>query len=260
MAIVADLIAEKLRRFTGSGSKGQQGLRSPNGVRASGRWPRTGDTRPSTTPIMSAFPESGGRRELRRRLRSYRRPLGGRARRSSSPTRRACSTTRWPTPRWRSSLMAVRRLPQAERYLREGEWLKGAVSPHGLAARPHDGRARPRPDRQGDRGTGEEPSASRSSITAAASRRTSPTATMPRSSTMAKACDILMVSAPGGPDTRHVVDAEILRALGPDGVLVNIARGSLVDEAGADRGAARPARFSPPASTCSRTSRMSRPN
>jgi lactate dehydrogenase-like 2-hydroxyacid dehydrogenase len=40
-----------------------------------------------------------------------------------------------------------------------------------------------------------------------------------------------MVAAPGGPQTRHVVDARVLAALGRDGVLVNIARGSLVDEA-----------------------------
>jgi lactate dehydrogenase-like 2-hydroxyacid dehydrogenase len=48
---------------------------------------------------------------------------------------------------------------------------------------------------------------------------------------MAKACDILMVSAPGGATTRQIVDREVLEALGPNGVLVNIARGSLVDEA-----------------------------
>ena len=47
---------------------------------------------------------------------------------------------------------------------------------------------------------------------------------------MARACDILMVAAPGGPATRHIVDAEVLDALGPDGILVNISRGSLVDE------------------------------
>lgn len=47
---------------------------------------------------------------------------------------------------------------------------------------------------------------------------------------MAAACDILMVAAPGGPETRHIVNAEVLRALGSQGVLVNIARGSLVDE------------------------------
>jgi lactate dehydrogenase-like 2-hydroxyacid dehydrogenase len=47
---------------------------------------------------------------------------------------------------------------------------------------------------------------------------------------LARAVDILMVMAPGGPETRNAVDAEVLRALGPDGVLVNMARGSLVDE------------------------------
>ena len=38
-----------------------------------------------------------------------------------------------------------------------------------------------------------------------------------------------MVSAPGGPATRHAVNADVLTALGPDGFLVNIARGSIVD-------------------------------
>ena len=47
---------------------------------------------------------------------------------------------------------------------------------------------------------------------------------------MAKACDILIVVAPGGPATRHIINAEVLEALGPDEVFVNIARGSLVDE------------------------------
>jgi lactate dehydrogenase-like 2-hydroxyacid dehydrogenase len=47
---------------------------------------------------------------------------------------------------------------------------------------------------------------------------------------MAKAVDILIVIAPGGPATRHIINAEVLKALGPDGVLINVARGSLVDE------------------------------
>ncbi len=47
---------------------------------------------------------------------------------------------------------------------------------------------------------------------------------------MAKACDILMVSTPGGAETRNLVGAAALDALGPDGVVVNIARGGIVDE------------------------------
>jgi lactate dehydrogenase-like 2-hydroxyacid dehydrogenase len=47
---------------------------------------------------------------------------------------------------------------------------------------------------------------------------------------MAKAVDVLIVVAPGGPGTRHIINAEVLEALGPDGVLINVARGTLVDE------------------------------
>lgn len=42
-------------------------------------------------------------------------------------------------------------------------------------------------------------------------------------------CDVLLVATPGGPQTRHLVNAGVLQALGPDGYLVNIARGSVVD-------------------------------
>src|SRR5699024_9405720 len=41
---------------------------------------------------------------------------------------------------------------------------------------------------------------------------------------------ICRVSAPGGDETRHIVDSEVLAALGDQGYLINIARGSLVDE------------------------------
>ena len=47
---------------------------------------------------------------------------------------------------------------------------------------------------------------------------------------LARACDILMVVVPGGPETRNMINAEVLAALGPDGILVNIARGTVVDE------------------------------
>ncbi len=48
---------------------------------------------------------------------------------------------------------------------------------------------------------------------------------------LATVSDFLVLCAPGGAATRHAVDAAVLDALGPDGTLVNIARGSVVDEA-----------------------------
>ncbi|KAG1196965.1 hypothetical protein G6F35_012892 [Rhizopus arrhizus] len=48
---------------------------------------------------------------------------------------------------------------------------------------------------------------------------------------LAAASDFLVVATPGGAGTRHLVNAEVLDALGPDGYLVNIARGSVVDTA-----------------------------
>jgi lactate dehydrogenase-like 2-hydroxyacid dehydrogenase len=47
---------------------------------------------------------------------------------------------------------------------------------------------------------------------------------------MARAVDILMVIVPGGPGTQNLINAEVLDALGPDGILINMARGSVVDE------------------------------
>ncbi len=48
---------------------------------------------------------------------------------------------------------------------------------------------------------------------------------------LASGCDVLVVACPGGAETRHLVDAAALEALGREGILVNIARGSIVDEA-----------------------------
>jgi lactate dehydrogenase-like 2-hydroxyacid dehydrogenase len=47
---------------------------------------------------------------------------------------------------------------------------------------------------------------------------------------MARAVDILMVIVPGGAGTANLIHAEVLDALGPDGILINMARGSVVDE------------------------------
>jgi len=128
------------------------------------------------------------------------------------------------------TLNVVRRLPQAERYLREGRWL---AAPFPLTASLRD-------RTMGILGLGR--------IGRAIARRArafgldvvyhgrkaqddAPYLYYPTLAGMAKACDILMVAAPGGAGTRRIVNAQVLEALGPDGVLVNIARGSLVDEA-----------------------------
>jgi lactate dehydrogenase-like 2-hydroxyacid dehydrogenase len=47
---------------------------------------------------------------------------------------------------------------------------------------------------------------------------------------MARDVDTLMIIVPGGASTRNMVNAEVLKALGPDGVVVNMARGSVIDE------------------------------
>jgi len=48
---------------------------------------------------------------------------------------------------------------------------------------------------------------------------------------MARSCDALICITPGGPSTHKIVNAEVLEALGPNGTLVNVSRGSVVDEA-----------------------------
>jgi lactate dehydrogenase-like 2-hydroxyacid dehydrogenase len=47
---------------------------------------------------------------------------------------------------------------------------------------------------------------------------------------MAQAVDTLIVIVPGGAATAKMINADVLKALGPRGVLINVARGSVVDE------------------------------
>ncbi|MFA6266757.1 MAG: 2-hydroxyacid dehydrogenase [Pseudolabrys sp.] len=47
---------------------------------------------------------------------------------------------------------------------------------------------------------------------------------------MARDVDTLMIIVPGGASTRNMINAEVLKALGPEGVVINMARGSVVDE------------------------------
>lgn len=128
------------------------------------------------------------------------------------------------------TIAAVRRLPQAERYLREGRW-PNAAFPLTASLR---GRT------MGILGLGRigKQIASRARAFGLdvvyhgrKPQDDAPYLYYPTLVGMAKACDVLVVAAPGGAGTRHLVDREVLAALGGDGVLVNIARGTLVDEA-----------------------------
>jgi lactate dehydrogenase-like 2-hydroxyacid dehydrogenase len=47
---------------------------------------------------------------------------------------------------------------------------------------------------------------------------------------MARDVDTLMVIVPGGAATQNLINAEVLKALGPQGILINMARGSVIDE------------------------------
>jgi len=126
-------------------------------------------------------------------------------------------------------LMTVRELPQAERYLREGKWQDGAYP---LTRATMHGR------RMGILGLGR--------IGQAIADRVAPFGISvayhnrhrkdvdydyyPSLVEMARDVDILMIVIPGGGSTRHLVDAEVLKALGPEGILINVARGTVVDE------------------------------
>ncbi|MEL6464817.1 MAG: 2-hydroxyacid dehydrogenase [Pseudomonadota bacterium] len=48
---------------------------------------------------------------------------------------------------------------------------------------------------------------------------------------MAKAVEVIICITPGGPSTHHIVNADVIEALGPDGTLINVSRGSVIDEA-----------------------------
>jgi lactate dehydrogenase-like 2-hydroxyacid dehydrogenase len=85
----------------------------------------------------------------------------------------------------------------------------------------------------------------------------SPTLTSRRREALAREVDFLVVITPGGAATRKLIDAKVLAALGKKGYLVNVARGSVVDEQALSAPCAT-GRSPAPGSTCSRTSRRCR--
>ncbi|WP_020385431.1 2-hydroxyacid dehydrogenase [Kribbella catacumbae] len=126
-------------------------------------------------------------------------------------------------------LMTVRELPQAERYLRAGSWNE---RPYPLTPATLHGRS------MGILGLGRigEAIAVRAQafgVSVAYHNRSQKDVSYqyyPTLLELASAVDILMIVIPGGDETRHLVDAEILKALGPGGILINVARGTVVDE------------------------------
>lgn len=127
-------------------------------------------------------------------------------------------------------LATLRRLPQADRFLRAGRWLEG----------PFPLTASLRGRRVGILGYGRIGKAIARRLDAFGvdvvyhGRREQegvPHAYHPDLVGMAQAVDVLIAVTPGGPGTDKIIDARVLDALGPDGVLINVARGSVVDEA-----------------------------
>lgn len=127
-------------------------------------------------------------------------------------------------------LCAARQLPAADRYVRAGQWLKGAMPLQrrmscarlGIVGMGRIGKA-----------IAHRAEAFGMSIayTARGPKADLPYRYFDDAASLAAQSDFLVVITPGGAGTRKLIDATVLKALGPKGILVNVARGSVVDEA-----------------------------
>jgi lactate dehydrogenase-like 2-hydroxyacid dehydrogenase len=127
-------------------------------------------------------------------------------------------------------LSAARQIPAADRYVRSGLWAQGPMP----LARKMSGA------RLGLVGMGRigQAIAARAAAfgmsiayTARGAKPQLPYRFLPSPQALAAESDFLVVITPGGAATRKLVDAPVLEALGAKGILVNVARGSVVDEA-----------------------------
>lgn len=126
-------------------------------------------------------------------------------------------------------LGTIRQLPQSDRYLRAGKWLeKGYPLTTTLRTR-----------KVGIVGLGRIGKAVAHRIEAFGvpisyfGRNRQPDVDYryyPSLVKMAEDVDTLVSVAPGGAATRHMINADVLRALGPNGIVINVGRGSVVDE------------------------------
>jgi len=127
-------------------------------------------------------------------------------------------------------LCTVREFPQADRYLRAGKWLNKAYPLTKATLRNRT---------VGMVGMGRIGKAIARRLEAFGvpvvyhSRNPQPGVSYkyyPKLIDMAHDVDTLLVIVPGGPSTQNMINAEVLKALGPNGILINMARGSVVDE------------------------------
>ncbi len=126
-------------------------------------------------------------------------------------------------------LALARRIPQADKFVRSGEWLNGPLP----LARKVSGA------RLGIVGLGRIGQAIARRATgfgmsiAYTTRNKKPDCTypyFPNAEALAREVDFLLVITPGGAATRGLIDAKVLAALGPKGHLINVSRGSVVDQ------------------------------
>lgn len=131
---------------------------------------------------------------------------------------------------WALLLAAARRVAEADRYVRAGQWrrlgefplgMRVAGKRLGLIGMGRIGQAIAR------RGQGFD---MQIAYHARSHRPDVPYVHQASLLELAAWADFLVVACVGGPSTHHLVDAHVLRALGPQGILVNIARGSVVDQ------------------------------
>ncbi|HLZ01347.1 MAG TPA: 2-hydroxyacid dehydrogenase [Bradyrhizobium sp.] len=129
-------------------------------------------------------------------------------------------------------LAATRRLLVLDTYVRGGDWAAAKPSP---MMRPQAGM----PGRKvGVYGMGEIGRKIAARVAAfeaevgyfSRSRRDVPYQYYPSLEALAAWCSVLMIAVRAGDDTHHVVNADILKRLGEDGYVINIARGSVIDQ------------------------------
>jgi hydroxypyruvate reductase len=129
-------------------------------------------------------------------------------------------------------LAATRRLLPADNYVRSGNWSAAKPSP---LMRPQTGNPGRRVGVYGMGEIGRKIAARVAAFEAevgyfSRSRHDVPYHYLPSLDALAEWCSVLMIAVRAGADTHHAVDADILRKLGKDGYVVNISRGSVIDQ------------------------------